>query len=532
MQFDDDFEYVGLQRYGGDESNTLKAFNNINKSFYLATEFKDSTDIAQQRRYAFDETDILVYKTDSSGNVVKSIHFAGLGAEILSSMVLDSDSAVYLSGEFENQIYFDGDSLVSNGSKDIFLIKSDPDLNILWALSFGSQTNEYAKSLSVNNLNTVYVSGSFIDTLTLGNKTIVSEARTADMYIAKFSADGQNEGLKQAGGSGFEYSNVLLNDPDNYLYIIGDFDYDFAFETDSLSSDSLFNAYNEDVFMARFYDCDYARFPDIGRDTSFCGSGTLSVLNPEGLTNIFGKFKNYLWNTGQKTQSITVYDSGFYYVSTIDNHKCPVNSDTVFVAVYPLPEPELGADITMTYGDSILLFGGNFEAYQWNTTDTIESITVLYDSLENFANEFTLEVTNAYDCYKDDNIFIYKEGASYSGGGYLENPVGPMRMIDGGEVENSTIPGILNNANPKNKVLIPLQSEVYPNPNNGHFYVNTSNIDETLLEMRIYTEEGKQIEVENNILSSPYEVNIDSNGVHYLILETKNKIFFEKIIIK
>jgi hypothetical protein len=512
-----DFSYKGLMRFGGNERNVLKGVYYFDNALYLNTEFYDSTEINQNYKYSYGSSDILLLKTDTMGNILNSKHIAGFGTDVASSVILDRDTNVYMSGEFESNLYFGNDSLLTSGGKDVFLIKTDKDFNTLWFNQIGSETDEYAKSLSVNTVNAVYVSGSFIDTLTLGGKTIVSEDFTADMYIAKFSGEGVPEGLKQSGGSGFEYGNVLINDRNNYLYIIGNFDRDFAFETDSVSSDSLFAANNEDVFIARFYDCDYARYPEIGNDTVFCGYGVLSVLNPETTNGIFGSFKKYTWNTGQTTRFITVFDSGYYYVSTLDNHKCPVKSDSIYVTIFPKPEPDLGADIVVQPGDTLSLFGGIFSGYMWNNGMTTERIALAYDSLETFMNNYTLTATNAFGCEGNDAIVLIKEG--YEGTGDPD--------------KNNFDPQNLNpEENPQDKVIVTTGSNVYPNPNNGQFFVNTSNIKENILEIRMYTVEGKQVWSECNIQESPFEITVESNGSHYLVIETQESLFIEKIIIK
>ncbi len=553
-RFSNDFISISLMNISGFADNILKDIKYFDDRFFIICEFTDSIEINNYKYWSYGSTDALMLKADTAGNILNVKHFAGFGKDNASSLIIDADSSIYISAEFESKLYFDEDSLISEGGKDLLLMKTDKDFNTIWYRQIGSTTDEYANTLLKNTVNAVYLTGSFIDSLAIENRSIVSEDMTADMFMAKFMPDGENIGLKQAGGSGNEYNNVVVNDPDNYLYIIGNFSYNFAFETDSISSDSIFEANKEDIFIARFYDCDYARYPEIGNDTTYCGYGTLEVLNPESTGGgIFGRYNNYYWNNGQSGKQIIVYDSGYYSVTTIDNHKCLVKSDSIFIAVYPEAQPDLGADIEAIPGEIIELFGGYFEEYFWSNDSVTESIFISTDTLPEYTNYISLTATNEYDCTAEDEVIIYVEGASNSPGGGNQNTGTYNNNEDGGEnhdsesvrpfqtvrrvfgtqtdhqTDNETIKTF---AGIGGKNIIQISSLVYPNPNRGHFFINISKINEEIQNIRIYTAEGRRVYEENNISSDRFEINLKSKGAHYIIAETLNNLFFEKIIIE
>ncbi|NOZ34252.1 MAG: T9SS type A sorting domain-containing protein [Chlorobi bacterium] len=502
-RFKNDFTSKSLINIEGYSDISLKDIKYFEHEIYLLCDFTDSIDINGSIYRAYGSSDILMLKIDSTDNIKNEKHIAGFGPDEACSLIIDKDSSIYLSSEFESVLYFDEDSLISEGGKDLLLMKTDNNFNTLWYKQIGSNTNEYSNSLLVNSVGTVYLTGSFSDNLTIKNKTITSKDMTADMFIAEFTPTGNNIGLKQAGGSGNEYNNIVINDPDNYLYIIGDFAYNFAFETDSISSDSIFSANNDDIFIARFYDCTYANFPDIGNDTSFCGYGSLHVRNDiKNPEVIFGHYNKYLWNTGHQGKYITIYDSGYYSVTTTDSHKCRVTSNSIFVAVNPVPEPDLGNDIYATPEEIIELNGGNFKTYHWNNDSTTQSLNVNTFDLHNFVTNFSLTVTNSFGCMGEDDINIFVQRA---------------------------------NSSPKlskiTKKIISRSSLVYPNPNNGHFFVPLNNIDEKIQNIKIYTAESKKVYENTHINSDNLEINLKTKGVHYLFFETENSLFFEKIIV-
>jgi hypothetical protein len=535
----------GNQYFGAQGNKSLKDIQYLDSTLYILCEFTDSIDIDGSMRYSFGSSDVLAMKTDLAGNILSLKQLAGFGEDEAKAMILDNDSNLYMAVEFESQLYFDQDSLISQGAKDIILLKTDRELNTIWHKQIGSQTNEYADNLLVNTINAVYLSGSFQDSLSIGNKYIISENNTVDMFSAKYSPEGDNQGLKQAGGSGHEYGNKLVNDQDNYLYIIGNFAYDFAFETDSISSDSIFEANNEDIFLARFYDCDYARFPEIGNDTSYCGYGSIEVLNPvseEG--SIFGNYKNYRWNTGQRGKQITVYDSGYYYVTTKDVHNCLVNSDSILVNILPEAIPDLGADMFVSPDEIITLNGGMFESYLWSNDSVTQTITFSAESLPDTENTFSLSVTNEFDCEGEDEILIFVEQPMFSNGSTEDNSntgVNHHNYSHSNENthfslsekstagETSFINKITGNAE---KEVLTIDALVYPNPNKGQFKINLGKINEDIQSISIYSAGGKKVYESNSFDLNRVEISLDSRGSHYIIMETSNYLFFEKVIIQ
>ena len=68
--------------------------------------------------------------------------------------------------------------------------------------------------------------------------------------------------------------------------------------------------------------------------------------------------------------------------------------------ILELPQPSLGLDKSFCFGDSVLLDGGSFESYNWNTSDTLQSLFV------SLPGQYVLQVSNALGCYNSDTILI------------------------------------------------------------------------------------------------------------------------------
>ncbi len=131
---------------------------------------------------------------------------------------------------------------------------------------------------------------------------------------------------------------------------------------------------------------------NLGNNVSFCrGSAfTLNAQNP-GCT--------YLWNNGDSTQSITIYDPGVYWVDITND--CGSVTDSINVIVEdPLNTLNLGQDTNICRGDSILLdtkLSG--VSTKWHNGSSTNSIYVKE------TGSYWVEVTNTCGTW-DDTIFV------------------------------------------------------------------------------------------------------------------------------
>lgn len=104
--------------------------------------------------------------------------------------------------------------------------------------------------------------------------------------------------------------------------------------------------------------------PGFFTDTITVNAVPIPVLDPNGgqqlcegetLTVSTGNFNSYVWSTNETTQSITVSDSGSYWVEVTSDEGCVGVSDTILVNVNPIPAVVAGPDTQINLGSSIQL---------------------------------------------------------------------------------------------------------------------------------------------------------------------------------
>ncbi|MDH5627640.1 MAG: hypothetical protein OEY69_05035, partial [Candidatus Krumholzibacteria bacterium] len=122
-----------------------------------------------------------------------------LGADVGRSVAVDGAGNVIVTGSFEGTIDFGG-GLVSAGDEDIFLVKFNPYGAHLWSMSFGSTGGDQGVDVAVDNAGSIFVTGYFEDIVEFGGGALVSNGGR-DIFVVKFSFDGTHMWSRSYGSS-------------------------------------------------------------------------------------------------------------------------------------------------------------------------------------------------------------------------------------------------------------------------------------------------------------------------------------------
>jgi hypothetical protein len=106
----------------------------------------------------------------------------------------------------------------------------------------------------------------------------------------------------------------------------------------------------------------------------------------------------YLWNTGETTLSLSVPTPGPH--SVVTNGACGTIGDAIEVIDFQSPEPDLGEDQTVCDGETVVLYPGSFNAYNWTTGMTTATIEVTS------TNTYGVTVTDENGCQASDAILV------------------------------------------------------------------------------------------------------------------------------
>jgi len=229
-----------------------------------------------------------------------------LGSSIETSDALTTDEFgnVYSAGSYDGTLVFDAQTTQieitsHDGSRDIFIQKTDGLGNLIWVKSIGGNYSEKVSALSIDSNGDLLIAGNFTDTVdfdTSENDSLLTSDSSGAAFILKLSSDGDFVWVRKLE-TGYTHSinHISLNQNSN-LVISGNFIGTTDFDPDPVTS----------------YILQSATWPPI---PSFYSSGFILKLTSSG--NFISAFhnKNLMTDSGNYIVSTIVNDTGLVYVA-------------------------------------------------------------------------------------------------------------------------------------------------------------------------------------------------------------------------
>lgn len=167
----------------------------------------------------------------------------------------DADGNVYITGTFKGSTITFGEYTLQNTSEgflDFFVVKYDPQGNVIWAVSDGGTTDDYAYGVTTDPQGDVFVTGHFgSPALTVASTTLLN-ASGFDVFVAKYDPSGIAL-WGRSGNSGTQSTTAraygIGSDATGNVYITGHFGYgtDISFEGNVLQ-----NTGEYDMFLVKY----------------------------------------------------------------------------------------------------------------------------------------------------------------------------------------------------------------------------------------------------------------------------------------
>jgi len=163
----------------------------------------------------------------TSQDLEQVLHIRGESDVTGRSVEVDNEGNIYAVGYFENTITFGSDdetiSITSEGSNDIFVSKTSPTGEILWVKGIGAESSDLATDIALDQDNNVYITGSYIDTLSFAPLPIpdLPGESTGNILVLKMDTNGDVIWAKGLIGPSASLANSIEVDNDGNILTTG-----------------------------------------------------------------------------------------------------------------------------------------------------------------------------------------------------------------------------------------------------------------------------------------------------------------------
>lgn len=178
---------------------------------------------------------LILFQFNSLLNAQPSFNWAtkfdksGLGYDFGLGITSDVAGNIYTIGRFSGQTDFDPSSanfILSANEDDIFITKSDPAGNFIWAKQIGGAYIDEGTSVVADKLQNVYITGYFTDSVDFDPGPGVFKLYSPFLggFICKLYADGSFAWAHRLGATGNSMGFGICIDDKASLYVAGSFD--------------------------------------------------------------------------------------------------------------------------------------------------------------------------------------------------------------------------------------------------------------------------------------------------------------------
>lgn len=214
------------------------------------------------REGALPKREVFIAKYDKKGNL-KWLRNTAVESNF-GDMHIDSDGNLLLTGFFlgalegklKGQANFGKKTihthldLFEDVTEDIYLAKYDKDGQFLWVRSFGGNAQDRGQGVASDPDGNIYVTGFFINRFEIDGHGLESKkyrVEAKDIFVAKFSPEGQVAWINRAGSSKNDQGTAITADNKGNIYVTGHFEGNAAFGKNWVSSKRYAN-----FFLAKY----------------------------------------------------------------------------------------------------------------------------------------------------------------------------------------------------------------------------------------------------------------------------------------
>lgn len=475
---------------------------------------------------------IFLTKYDSNGNVLWTKTHNG--TNLCTSITSDALNNIIITGSYlSSQVVFDTYTLTNTGASNVFVVKYDPNGNVIWANSSTGANDNRSQDVEVDSNDNIYITGFYTSaTVNFGSLTLNNPLSVGIpiAYIAKYDANGNILWAKNSSGQsqGNSISTSLSGD----VFLTGHFNQpSIAFGTYTLTTPpSTIN----NMFLVKYNSSGNPQWARCATGPSLnCVSNAVCV---DGNANAI--ITGYYVGDTVKFGAITLNDVLNNFEAEVFVTKYDSNGTEIWAKSGGENGDDMGWSIA-TFNNEYIV-GGTFDAlplafdsYTINPPPGSVDPTFIakFDQNGNISCAYAFH-TDAEDDKND--VSIDDEGNIYFTSRFFDTTLtvgtNTINVIGWPNIfltkYNCSFVGLK-----ENQLNLPIS--VYPNPNNGYFKLQ---IDKEIKkgEIILINLLGQKVRQQiifkgqNNVITQ----NLSKGIYNYIILEDNSQISSGKIVLE
>lgn len=483
--------------------------------------------------------DAFIQKLSSNGNVLWVRWYGGPNEDLGHSVATDSAGNIYMLGTFQGTVAFGIQNLSSGISKNYFLLKIDPDGNIIWRKVLPGSLSTIPK-LSIDNANNLYVSGVFTGTQNFSTATF--NVDNGHAYLLKLNSNNSNVIWATQFGSGVPVgaptSGIIRLTTTNIdvdgsgdVYVTGCFQGSAVFGSNTVvASNSLINSYiskinNSGIFVwTKTYTGktegtsivvdNYDNIYTAGRYSGQVAINNVTYTAPGDYFSIYFEkfnsdgqllwFKNYEANTHNSLEGIPQL--------ALDN------------------DANILLKFLFGFGNSVNFEGSTYNYFVSSNPSVAKSqILATFDS--NGQNTWTKQVENANNFFVDypnlsSNMILNSDGIFFTNGSSKFDNVFYSGYSGSNAFTAKLSLPFLSKTNFDEGVNV----SISPNPTSGIIQINFDKVYSEI-EITTYNSVGQKVDLQKCSATQAIKFNLPAAiGIYLLDIKTEGRRFTKKVI--
>ena len=215
FKFDSSGNVVWKKNIGGTNNDFFTSVQQTSDGGYIAGGYSESNDgdLAYKNKGS---NDFMFVKFNASGTVTWVKTVGGSQNDILYSIQQTTDGG-YIAAGYTNSN--DGDLIGSKGLYDAVIVKLDTNGNVTWVRKIGGSQNDHFRSVQ-QTTDGGYIAAGYSTSNNTGD--VAANKGSNDALIVKFDSSGNTTWVKTIGGSGADTFHSVKQTPDGHYIAVGE----------------------------------------------------------------------------------------------------------------------------------------------------------------------------------------------------------------------------------------------------------------------------------------------------------------------